>query len=59
MWRIVKMLILGWIGKKIYDRVAASDEAEKEAVEAKPARRAPAKAAAKRTSRRTSSAKAA
>ena len=30
MGKILKALILGWIGKKIYDRVAADDEPAKD-----------------------------
>ena len=46
MGRIIKALIVGWIGKKIYDYTLGRDSAP----EAKPA---PVRAAAKRTPRRT------
>jgi hypothetical protein len=42
MGRIIKALILGWIGKKIYDRVAADDEpSAKDEAAAKPAKAVP------------------
>jgi hypothetical protein len=40
MGRIIKALILGWIGKKIYDRVT-TDEPEQDEVTAKPAKAVP------------------
>ena len=40
MGRIIKALILGWIGKKIYDRVTDDSGPESEAEKAKPARSA-------------------
>jgi hypothetical protein len=48
---ILKALILGWIGKKIYDRVTDDDEPEKDAAPAKNAAHAK-RAAPKRTSRK-------
>lgn len=59
MGRIIKALILGWIGKKIYDRVQGSDEAETGPAKnassgARPKSAATAKKAApKRTTRKT------
>ena len=56
MGRIIKALILGWIGKKIYDRVAADDEpsGKDEAAAAKPAKAVPhaKRAAPRRTGRK-------
>lgn len=40
MGRIIKALILGWIGKKIYDRVTDHGEPESEPEKAKPSRSA-------------------
>ncbi len=47
MGKILKALILGWIGKKIYDRIAADDEPAPAKVMAHAKRTAP-----KRTSRK-------
>jgi hypothetical protein len=56
MGRIIKALILGWIGKKIYDRVAADeprDEASKTPAKAVPqAKRAAPKRTARKPARR-------
>jgi hypothetical protein len=55
MGKILKALILGWIGKKIYDRVSADDEPAKgEAVSERPAKAAAhtKRAAPKRTARK-------
>ena len=57
MGRIIKALILGWIGKKIYDRVTdpgePESEPEKAGAEKKPARSAAhAKSASPRKSTR-------
>jgi len=54
MGRIIKALILGWIGKKIYDRV--TDDSEETEATAKTAPKASAhakKSAPKRTSGKT------
>jgi hypothetical protein len=53
MGRIIKALILGWFGKKIYDRVAADEPAD-EASKEKPAKAVPQakRAAPKRTARK-------
>lgn len=48
---ILKALILGWIGKKIYDRVLGDDEPAREAAPAKNAAHAK-RAAPKRTARK-------
>ena len=40
MGRIIKALILGWIGKKIYDRVTDHGESESEPEKTKPSRAA-------------------
>lgn len=55
MGRIIKALILGWIGKKIYDRVADHGEAESEPERAKPSRAAAhgKPASPRRTTRKT------
>ena len=52
---IIKALILGWIGKKIYDRVTDhGEEAEAEPARAKPARSAAhRKPSPRRTARKT------
>jgi hypothetical protein len=55
MGRIIKALILGWIGKKIYDRVAADDEpSAMDEAAGKPAKAVPhrKRAAARRTARK-------
>jgi len=52
MGRIIKALILGWIGKKIYDRVSADHESEKRPAVAHSERATP-KRAARRSSRRS------
>ena len=50
MGKIIKALILGWIGKKIYDRVSADDEPEKAI--AHPKRAAPKRTSARKPARR-------
>ena len=55
MGRIIKALILGWIGKKIYDRVAGDESAEQnDSSKPKPAKAVPhaKRTTAKRTARR-------
>ena len=52
MGRIIKALILGWIGKKIYDRVAADDPTDHEKRAVPHAKRTTAKRSARRPTRR-------
>lgn len=54
MGRIIKALILGWIGKKIYDRVASDGQEEQDQAREKPAKAVPhaKRAAPKRTARK-------